>query len=319
MQLLPLNLMTIFADLAQNVTVGTLRPATISRRMVGGKRRIYAKLRDGAQIKQIYLGTAGDPEGERAAEVYKRAASDARVRRKSVSTLKRSGVPAPPLDVGRLLEVMSNAKLFDLGVVAVGTIAFQLYPPVVGSILSGGARMTQDADFAMARLAIPRLAQAEEILAVLRRADDSYAPRWHADDKLPRAFSSRLGFIVEMLTTSGRVEGPVQIKGLACAAQPLPYMNYLIEGPIETVALYGTGVRVKVPDPARYAVHKLIVHAVRKGPKAEKDLAQARELIAVLRARDPEALEMAIEDAVRRGKAWRTHVRQGLAKVDAAA
>ena len=315
MKRLPLNLMTLYADLAQNVTSDTVLPATISRRLEGGKRRIYARLRDGAQIKQVYLGTAGDPAAEQSAEAYKRAAVDAKVRRKSVTTLKRAGVPSPPLDVGRLLEVMSNARLFDLGFVAVGTLAFQLYAPVVGAILSGGSRMTQDADFALARFAIPRLVEAEDLNRVLQRADATYKPRWHVDDKLPRAFTSELGFIVELLTTSGRTSGPAQIKGLGCAAQPLPYLEYLIEDPIETVALYGTGVRVKVPDPARFAVHKLIVHALRKGAKSEKDLAQARELIEVLRARDPDALEMAIEDAVRRGKAWRAFVRNGLAKI----
>lgn len=219
------------------------------------------------------------------------------------------------IEVGRLLRAIQSAKLFEAGFVLVGTMAYQLYPPIVGAFLSASASRTQDADFAVSRFALPRFAGKGDIQAILRNADPSFEPRWHRDDKLPRAFISTRGLLVELLMTMGRSESPVEIKALNCAAQPLRYMEYLIQDPIEVVALHGNGVRVSLPQPARYAVHKMIVHALRSGPKSHKDLLQARELIEILRARDPAALEEAIEDAEKRGRTSRTLVRNGLAKL----
>ena len=66
-------------------------------------------------------------------------------------------------------------------------------------------------------------------------------------------------------------------------------------------------------------MHKLIVHQIRTEPvKRMKDLVQARELIGIYRERDPDHLEMAIEDAVKRGPSWRRLVRAGLRLVDRA-
>lgn len=317
MRLIPLNLQTLYEDVAQRVRLSDVPPASLSRKKIDGKVHIYAVIKAGAQRRQAYIGPEGDPKTTHEAARYRRARREGRETRAAIQALHRSGVRGPGIDFGRLLEALADARLFERGVVLVGTVAYQLYPPVVGAFLGDGPSRTQDADLALARIALPHLVEAEDLQKILRRADPTFEAKWHAQDELPRAFSSERGIVIEMLTTRGRADGPVQIKGLGCAAQPLPYLEYLIEEPIETVALYGTGVRVSVPDPARYAVHKLIVHALRKGPKAQKDLVQARELIEVLRARDPGALEMAIEDAVRRGKAWRTFVRQGLAKINA--
>ena len=63
MRMIPLNLLTLYADLAQRVSAGDVPAASITRRMVGGQRRIYATFPGGVR-KQVYLGTAGDPKAE---------------------------------------------------------------------------------------------------------------------------------------------------------------------------------------------------------------------------------------------------------------
>jgi hypothetical protein len=313
MKFIPLNLQTLYADLEQSMPDG-VAAATISRRLEGGRRRLYATIRDGSVKRQVYLGSVGEPSAEAKAEAHRRAAALARVRRNTVSILKRSGIPAPDLETGRLLEVLANAGLFDRGAVLIGTAAFQLYPMVVGSILPGGASMTQDADLAVTRFAVPQLASGEHLDAILKRADPTFAAHMKREDKLPKEFRSSRGFAVEVLTTLGRDHEPLQIKGLGCAAVPLRFLDYLIENPIDVVALYGPGVRVRVPQPARYAVHKLIVGQQRrsKSIKAEKDFWQARELIGVLRGREPDTLDDAISDAEAKGRTWRRFVRDGL-------
>ncbi len=314
MKPIPLNLMTLYADLAQSMPDGGPEPAAISRRLESGKRRLYASVRDGVARKQIYLGTVADPKAEAAADAHRRAALSAKARRKTVTTLKRAGVPAPDLYLGRLLEVIARAGYFESGAVLIGTAAFQLYAPIVGAAMKSSALITQDADIALARLFIPKMSSRDEVGVVLKRADPSFAPIFRADDKLPKAFRSASGFSVDILTTKGRNAEPLQLRALGCAATPLKFLDYLIEDAVEAVALYGTGVRVRLPLPARYAVHKLIVARERKrhDPKAMKDAEQARELIDALDFRDPSAIDEAIDDARARGRAWKTAVDRGL-------
>lgn len=85
------------------------------------------------------------------------------------------------------------------------------------------------------------------------------------------------------------------------------------------VALYGAGVRVKIPQPERYAAHKLIVAAQpeRDRAKRRKDLVQAAELIEALAIDDPARLDMAMADAAGRGPKWTAAIASSLAALSA--
>ena len=318
MKQIPLNLMTLYADLVQRQDANALPAATISRRLEGGKRRLYASIRDGVTRRQVYIGTEGDPEVAEKVAAYRRAAESTRDLRKTVTALKAAGVPAPEPATGRLLETLGKARLFERGMVLVGTVAFQTYPCLVGAYLSHGALLTQDADLAATRFAVPRLVQSEPLETILKRVDPTFTANWTIGDKWPKKFSSANGFQIELLTTRGRTDGPVAIKGLECAAHPLRFMEYLLEDSIEVVALYGAGVRVAVPQPARYAVHKLMISQLRPvhSAKRPKDLQQAREIISALRTREPELIEEAFEDARGRGRAWIKAVEAGLVAME---
>lgn len=119
--------------------------------------------------------------------------------------------------------------------------------------------------------------------------------------------------MVEVLAAPGRSEEPVLLPGMQCSALPMPFLDYLLDEPVEAVSLYNSGVLVRVPDPARFAVHKLILHQIRKErAKAIKDLVQARALVGAMRANDPGRLEAAITKASRRGPKWKRLVEKGL-------
>ena len=107
--------------------------------------------------------------------------------------------------------------------------------------------------------------------------------------------------------------------GLDAGAAPLQYLDWLIADPAPTVALWGSGVLVNIPQPARFAVHKLILAQKRDSAgrlKRQKDLAQAEALIDALQSNDPYALHDALADAAARGRAgWREPIVRSLSEL----
>ena len=314
MREIPLNLQTIYADLLQNAGAG-VRGASISKRMIDGKSHLYAIEKDGAIRRQRYLGPADKEATLKEAQRLRDGAKRMRAMRSAVAALKSARTPAPSLYLGRLLEVLANAGLFEKNVVLIGAAAYQLYPCVVGRYLSEAALKTNDADLLIARIVVPQLNEGEPLEATLKRADPTFAANMSPSDKLPKNFIASNTFQVDVLTERGREGKRLLIKGLQCSAMPLRYMEYLTRGSIEVVALYGAGVMVRVPDPARYAVHKLMIMSERSAysRKAGKDEQQAREIFDALDGTTE--LADAIADARGRGPKWRNAVDAGLKKI----
>lgn len=81
---------------------------------------------------------------------------------------------------------------------------------------------------------------------------------------------------------------------------PLPYMDYLLNQTQDAVVLNGAGIPVKVPDPARFALHKLAVSQLRpvgEKTKSDKDIRQAEQLLEVLLADNPGSAMLAADAA----------------------
>jgi hypothetical protein len=100
---------------------------------------------------------------------------------------------------------------------------------------------------------------------------------------------------------------PVFIRRLNAAAHPLKYLDYLLEEPINAVMICGSPCLVKVPQPARFALHKLIVSQQRDAgatDKKRKDLVQAKNMLELLRADRPGDIDLAREALVKRGADW---------------
>jgi hypothetical protein len=323
---LSLNVQTLYADLLQRMTPGGERPATISRRTINGAVYLYAERREGTGKAQLYLGPESDPATLEKAAAIRHEAELGKQRRKSITMLKAAGLQGPTLEVGRVLDAVSRAGLFETGMVLVGTVAYQVYPAMLGCELDRAAAMTQDADLVAATvdvgIAAPDRASdgCPDMLAILRRADPTFRPApTLAGTALPSRFTTEAGLDVELLTPVRKrgEEPPVSLPAIQAGAVPLQFLNYLIEDALPAVVLHGSGVRVRVPQPARFAVHKLVVAQVRglDSGKREKDLLQAASLMAALDETDPDALEDALEDARSRGPKWRTHVDAGLGKI----
>ena len=317
---IPLNIQTLYADLLQSADLSDDVPGTIKRKTVKGETYLYASVRAGAKRVERYLGAETSDEAQSAAERYKQAETRAKGRRSTVQMLRRGGMLAPPLPIGRIFEVLSRAGLFERGLVIVGTHAFRLYPLTLGVTWPGAAFATNDVDISAASFA--DAGDSIDLAEVLKAANPAMEMRWHADHPLPCRF--QFGEVAIDVLTKRRRGGnsPVEIKSLGVAGEALPFQEYLTEQTFDAIALHGAGVRVRVPDPARFAVHKLIVCQRResRSPKVAKDIEQASMLFAALHHVGHEhEIEDALDDARQRGKSWKAAVDAGLKLVKAAA
>jgi hypothetical protein len=108
---------------------------------------------------------------------------------------------------------------------------------------------------------------------------------------------------------------PVFISALNTAAQPLPFLDYIIEAPERAAVINSDGILVNLPGPARFAFHKLIISRERAAAmqaKVEKDLAQAAALFGVLAEDRPGDILLAYEALTARGQFWSGKLKKAL-------
>jgi len=308
---------TLYQDLVQQVHDTIERAGSVYTRTIGGAEYAYAKQMIGTSREDVFLGRADSPDVQHRMERIRQEAASARQRRKIVVALKAAGVPAPTSALGAVLDAMAGSGLLHQAVV-VGTAAYQCFPPIVGAALPSAALMTQDADLATASLAISADEGDQTMESILKRADKTFAPLQGLDPRTPPAsFRSASGFMVDLLTPQLRRSdpNPMPLAGLKAGAVPLQHLRWLIETPVLAAALHGSGVALRVPSPARFAIHKLIVAQKRAGDRSKrtKDLQQAKALIEVLQASDPFALSDAYEMAcAQREAGWKVPIQRSL-------
>jgi hypothetical protein len=306
------NLLTLYADLVQSLSIPDEQGGSVYRHVVKGQSYLYASIRSGRSRDKLYLGPAADSEAQARAEAIRMAAERQKMRRKTISALRSAGLPCPDKELGRVLEVTAAAGLFQAGAVVVGTSAYQCYAPVIGALLPPAGMMTRDADIATASLALTVGAPGDDnqrpsLEEILQAADPTFRGAPMLDRKAPPSrFRSASGFLVEVLVPMLRRTdtNPMPIPGLRAGGVPIQHMGWLIDDPIWAVVLHGSGALVRVPHPARYAVHKLLISQKRTmdAAKAAKDLDQAQALFEALGPTESDALQDALDDARARGK-----------------
>ena len=320
MQTIPLTLQTLYADLVQQAHNAPAEAGSVYKQTVKGIDYLYARTTVGAARRDRFLGRADDPIVQARAEAARREGKNAAERRNIVRILRGQGVPGATTELGRVLDALADAGLFREAVL-VGTAAYQCYSPILGVVLPSAAMMTQDADLATASLVLTADDPETSLETILKRADETFTPvPTLKRNALPSHFRSASGFLVDLLTPQLRRSdsNPMPLKGLQAGAVPLQHMGWLIETPIQAVALHGAGVPVRVPAPARYAVHKLIIAQKREvnAAKRSKDLLQAKLVGEALATTDPWAWKDALDDARSRGKSgWRQPIDRSLKEI----
>jgi hypothetical protein len=120
---------------------------------------------------------------------------------------------------------------------------------------------------------------------------------------------------VDLITpTTSKTPGPIRIPRFNAAAAPLTFVELLLEDDQPAAVINGGGILVRVPHPASFALHKLIVATRRASAfqaKREKDLRQAASLIEALDELRPGELEAHWKKTASRGPSWSKALREG--------
>lgn len=322
MRRLPLTAQTAYSDLLQRLQEDALveTGGAPVERTVRGRRYWYARTLIGDREVQRYLGP-DSPQMREHIEGARRINEDLRererARRQLVEMLKGRSIPRIDRTTGKVLAALAKAGLFRLRAVLVGTHAFRLYPLILGVEIAEAHAVTEDIDVAQSHaIAValddhPEPAIEQALQAVGRF---SARPTLHVRSSAYRASDS--GALVEFLTpnTGPDRDEPVEFPALGVYAQPMRFLDFPIRDAMPAAVPYRYGVLVNVPQPSRYAVHKLIVASRRArgaAAKARKDIEQAAALIRILAEDQPDELADAWVEAQATGPAWREAVGRG--------
>lgn len=307
------------AAAAENLrrSVADLR-GTFAKKSLKGRDYWYFSFREGAKVYQIYVG----PDDERIAKLVrsKREAADSDQTEVLARAYAAHGATTLLPKHLRVINRIADFGFFHAGGVLIGTHAFAGYANMLGLRWTSGDR-TMDVDLAMpgknVSIALPD-APKINLHDALASFEAGFIPTQSLDGRAGPTYVLKgdKDFQVDFLTTHGRAgETAHVIPGLAVTAQPLKFLDYLVEGPVQMVLLDRLGhyCVVTAPAPARYAVHKMIVQGerdMRYRTKARKDLEQAAALIEYLYANDRRTLESAYKDALSRGPGWRKRLKE---------
>jgi hypothetical protein len=329
-QSLPAQVQTLYAELVERLTaldaartIGDA-PGTFVTKSVKGKTYYYFQhTAPGGALRQVYVGRRGP-----ALEAIVRRFDEQRpLRTEERSELHRlcaqlrvGGAAVTDAAAARVLSALAAAAVFRLGGVLVGTHAFIVLGNLLGVRWEHGLLRTEDVDIASDRVlavAIPDVSA--DIPRVLVSLEMGFLP---VPGLSPKESSTSFkvrgrALRVDLLTPAvGKPRGPVLIHRFGAAAEPLPYLGYLLEDFQPAAVVDGGGVLVHVPHPARFALHKLLVarnRPVSMQTKSEKDIRQAAQLIEVLAHDRVGDLSLAWEALARRGRGWTRAASQGAA------
>ncbi len=266
-----------------------------------GRTQIYL----GAESKKIQQMIADKLAGE------EHVHADEELIRRLGRQIIAGGVVPVPTDTARIINRLANSGVFLVNGVLIGSVAFQILGTHLGVHLDKAFRTTQDVDPASnidLSLAVPDIQT--DIPAAIDSLKMGFFPVPRLSHKEPSTSYAIRGktLRIDLLTPKkkGRT-APVFISRLNAAAHPLKYLDYLLEEPINVVMISRTPCLVKVPQPARFALHKLIVsmeRTISSTDKKRKDLAQASVLLDILREERPGDIEDARKAIFERGGSW---------------
>jgi len=308
-------------------SIANLRGGFTSKRL-NDRHYWYFQYRDLNQsVRQVYIG----PDNEATRRFIERfehgraqVEPDERQIERLSGMLRQGGMQTADAGAFRILRGLADSGMFRQGAVLVGTHAFLAIGNVLGVRWAGPSARTQDFDVARDNsvdLALPPR-ETIDLPAVLESLEMGFLPVPALNAKAPSTSFKVRGrdLRLDLLTpakTAGRK--PVYFDAIKAAAQPLEFLDYLMEQPERAAYIGRSALLVNVPDPARFALHKLIASQMRVAAfqaKATKDREQAAQLLEVLLEDRRFDVERAWQAVQNRGNQWVRRALNGLDQLE---
>jgi hypothetical protein len=299
-------------------------PGSFVSKTIGTRAYIYFQFSEpGGKTQQIYLGEKSTSL-DLVIQDYARDKTEKREFALSIERLsaqiREGGGLTTPHAAARVLGALAQAGVFRAGGVLVGTHAFTILGNLLGRRWENRALMTQDIDVAIPpiALALPRPSAVPAIGDVLERLKMGFLPVPPFNHRHPSVSFRVRGnpLRVDVLTPAkGREAATVYLPHFASGATALPYLDFVMEEAVDGAVVDGGGVSVRVPHPARFALHKWLVSQSRgatEGSRALKDLDQSAQILGVLADERPEDIRRGWEQIRNRGKRWASLAGKGL-------
>jgi hypothetical protein len=220
---------------------------------------------------------------------------------KQVAALSKLGYQVADKSVASVLVELRNRRLFEAGLVLVGSLAYLSWLNEYGAMTAAAGAH----DVELARRQTLKLVTPVSFLSAMHATQLPFAlipgtPGKNPSTslKLPGAEGRR----VDILAPGPLLGEVVTVPELEWHAQTIPFYDYLLEGSRAAAALAGGHcIPIMVPDVARMIWQKLYSSTRgRKDPaKAEKDLVQAATLAAILVEQDSVLLRESYREAPR--------------------
>ena len=328
----PAETQTLFVELSERLraleaarTFASLTGSFAKKQVRAGDYWYFKTSEGAAGQREYFIG----PDNKETREVMKaysagraQAEDSTRQIERLCAMLRQGGAMTTDTPSARVIAGLASAGVFRVGAVLVGTQAFIALGNLLGVRWTSGLR-TQDIDLAATRILEVAVPQTEaDLPKALEALNMGFLPVPGLNAKSPETSFSIRGqaLRVDLLTPAqgARTGRPIPITRLKAAAQPLELLDYVLEGTIAVPLINGGASLVNVPDPARFALHKLLVSARRQAfehAKATKDRQQAGEMLAALYEDRRGDLTLATEALNKRAATWRTRLKRELAKL----
>ncbi len=308
-------LAVLYADIERHalsqpeVFVGTA--GTVTERQNASGFRFYAHQfydSEGKKRERYLAGPAGKPEADAAAEQLRIRIRELKEVVASLRLLGREGFQLVDAQTYATVASLHNHRFFSAGGMLIGSHGYGVVLNRLG--IRAAAYATEDIDLAR-RERLTFEAPAHSLLGMLRDSGIEFVEVPQLHRKQPSTSFKKRGrsaFHVELLAPAADETYPtIRVSELQAHATGLPYLGYLLaESQLGALLAREGCCAVRVPLPERFAIHKLIVSAVRRSrdEKAQRDRAQAAVLCAALSELHPGALESAVEDIPKRASKY---------------
>lgn len=294
---------------------------------IRGKRYWYLYISLGARRSEHYLGEESPQllsQIEQEKQLWYSTEDDRKVRSRLVAMLIAGGAYATPVHEGKVIALLEKAGVFLMGGVIVGTLAFRAYANMLG-VQWRHSQQTRDIDIATdpdINIAIDENPVSLDVILLTSGMGFFAVPALSHKSPSTRFKVKGQELVVDLLSpmTGKTAHTPVFIKSLNTYSEPVRYLDYLLKDVQTAVLLFRNGLLINVPNPARFALHKLVVSQRRPlshREKIYKDLSQAEQLLEVLLDIRPGDITLAREAAESMGDKFVQQMQQGIKKLPA--